>query len=500
MDMELSKALEQLAKLQLTMHAYNHAQGAVYLDSATVAPRGTAEARSQTMGILSEKSYQLATCPETCELIHELMSQHDELSAEQNRQVELLKEGLDKLTRIPMEEFVEYSKLTNEAESVWYTAKEKSDYAMFRPYLEKLVNFNRRFAGYKNPDLPPYDALLDEYEKGITQTMLDHFFSALRDQLVPLLMEVKDLPIDDTFLKGCFSEAAQRELSGELMRLLALDPMHSAIHTSEHPFTIGFSKYDVRITTHYYEEAVASSLYSVMHECGHALYDMGVADEYQYTVLADGASMGIHESQSRFYENIIGRNAGFAAYVLPLIQRLFPGQMSGVTERDFYRAINRIKPSLIRIEADELTYSLHIMVRYELEKALIAGTLHTKDLPETWNRMYKEYLGVTVPTDAQGVLQDTHWAGGAFGYFPSYALGSAYAAQFAHTMHKDLDIVTLSREGRLAPITSWLRKRIHRHGMLFKPMVLLEKACGEPFDAQYYITYMEQKMKDVYGL
>lgn len=497
--MELSKALEQLEKLQRTMYAYHHAESILYLDSATCAPRGSAEARSVTLGILSEKSYQVFVNEETKDLLAELASQRAALTPAQARQVELLREELDKLTRIPMEEYVEYSQLTNEAETVWYTAKEKSDYPMFRPYLEKIIAFNRRFAGYKDASKPAYDALLDDFEKDMNMKTLDAFFAALREKIVPLMQQVKDIPISDGFLHGSFPEDKQRELSQELMRIMGLPKEHCALLTSEHPFTLGPNKYDVRITTHYYENMPMSSLYSVLHEGGHALYELGIADEYQYTCLND-ASMGMHESQSRFYENIIGRSEGFITFLMPTIKRLFPTQLEGVNPRDLYRAVNRSMPSLIRIEADELTYSLHIMVRYELEKALLEGSLTTHDLPQAWNRLYKEYLGVDVPDDAHGVLQDTHWAGGMLGYFPTYALGSAYGAQILNAMKKDVAVDALVWEGNLAPITAWLRDKIHRHGMMPKPAKLLEMATGEAFDAKYYVEYLAAKMKDVYGL
>lgn len=498
--MELTKALQALQKLEENRHAYAHAQGLLFLDSATGAPRGSAQARSVTLGILSERGYQVFVNDDTRALLCELTGQKDQLTPVQNRQVELLTEELDKLTRIPMEEVVAYTQLTNEAENCWVAAKEQNDYASFQPYVEKLIGFNRRFAGYKDATKPAYNVLLDEYEKGMDMTTLDSFFAALRRDIVPLLSQVKDRPLDDGFLHGHFDKAQQAALAGDLMDLMGLDRQFFALATSEHPFTMSFHRDDVRITTHYHEDAPASSLYSVIHEGGHALYDHNMAEEYQYTCLADGASMGIHESQSRFYENIVGRSEAFAEFLLPRLQTLFPSQLGGITPRQFYRAVNKARPSLIRTEADELTYSLHVMVRYELEKRLFAGQLTAGDLPEAWNALYKEYLGVDVPDDTHGVLQDTHWSGGMFGYFPTYALGSAYSAQILHAMGKDLRVEELVRKGELAPITDWLREKIHRHGRMMDPGKLLEAACGEPFDAKYYVAYLARKMKDVYGL
>lgn len=498
--MQLTQVLQDLKKLQETMHAYNHAQGVIYLDSATCAPRGSAQARSVTLGILSEKAYQLFVNDETRALLTELAGHKAELTPAQARQVELLTEDLDKMTRIPIEEYVAYTQLTNEAENCWYTAKEQNDYASFRPYLEKLVDFNRRFAAYKDAAKPAYNVLLDEYEKGMDMDTLDRFFAALRQDIVPLLAQVKDKPLEDGFLYKHYPQAQQALLSKELMEVMGLDPQFFALATSEHPFTTGFNRTDVRITTHYHEDALASSLFSVIHEGGHALYDHGVAEEYQYTCLADGASMGVHESQSRFYENIVGRSEAFAEFLLPRLQKLFLRQLEGISPRDFYRAVNKAQPSLIRTEADELTYSLHVMVRYELEKRLFAGTLDTRDLPGAWNALYKEYLGVDVPSDTRGVLQDTHWAGGMFGYFPTYALGSAYSAQILHAMEKEIAVEDLVRKGQLAPLTAWLGENIHRHGRMLDPGKLLEAATGEPFDAKYYVAYLTKKMKDVYGL
>ncbi|MBO6062097.1 MAG: carboxypeptidase M32, partial [Clostridia bacterium] len=269
---------------------------------------------------------------------------------------------------------------------------------------------------------------------------------------------------------------------------------------TEHPFTTGFNKHDLRITTHYYENDLASSMYSVIHEGGHATYEMGNGDELIGSPLFGGASCGMHESQSRFYENLIGRSKGFCELVLPAIKEIFPAELEGVTAEAFYRAVNRAEPSLIRTEADELTYSLHVLIRYEIEKKLIHGELDTKDLPSEWNRLYKEYLGVEVPCDKEGCLQDSHWSGGSFGYFPSYSLGSAYGAQILAHMKKELDFEGLIAKGDIASITAWLREHIHKYGMIKKPAELIRICCGEDFDPQYYIDYLSDKFGKLYDL
>ncbi len=499
--MELNTALESLKKLQLERAVYSTAQSSLYLDGATVGPRGGAAARGQAMAVLSEKGYELFVCDKTRELLAFLKEHTAELDAQQNRQVELLSRDLEEIERIPMEEYVAYTQLQNDSENAWHEAKENNDYAHFRPYLDKVLDFNRRFAGYKDATKPAYDCLLDDYERGMSMQTLDPFFETLKKTLVPLVQEVKDRPIDDSFLFGTFDEARQAKLAAEMMQVMGLTPDFCALGTTEHPFTLAFNRNDVRITTHYHENALASSLYSVIHEGGHALYERGLAPEHQFTVLADGASMGLHESQSRFYENIIGRSRAFVEGVIhPAVIKLYPDELKGVTPQMLYRAVNKAQPSLIRTEADELTYCLHIMIRYELEKQLIAGTLSTADLPAAWNQLYKDMLGVTPPSDKQGVLQDTHWSGGMIGYFPTYALGSAYGAQLLHVMQGELDVDALCAKGELAPITAWLGEKIHRHGKMLDPSALLEKVCGESFDPTYYTDYLTRKMTDVYGL
>ena len=284
------------------------------------------------------------------------------------------------------------------------------------------------------------------------------------------------------------------------MEVMGLDRNYCGIAETEHPFTTNFNNKDVRITTHYYENDLVSSMYSVIHEGGHALYELGADDCYNFTVLQGGVSMGIHESQSRFYENIIGRSHAFIHAIFPKVKELFPEQLADVDEAMFYRAVNKAQPSLIRTAADELTYANHIMIRYELEKQLIGGTLEVKDVPAAWNRLYKEYLGVDVPNDTMGCLQDTHWAGGMIGYFPSYALGSAYGAQMLVKMQEDLgDVYTDVAKGDLSKVTAWLKEHIHCHASFKKPGALFEEVCGK-FDATYYTDYLTKKFTELYNL
>ena len=498
--MDLNEALTKLAGLQKKLYAYAAADSALYLDGTTVAPKDTAEGRGVALGILAGERHKLFSAPEVGELLDFLWERKDELDQLHRRQVEELRRSYAQLTRIPADEYMEYAMLANEASDVWHRAKENSDFELFRPVLEKLVAFNIKFAGYYDSTKAPYDALLNEYERGVDMEYLDGFFSTLRERIVPLLHAIgeKEQP-DDSFLRRHYPAEAQRRFSDYLMEVLGLDRAHCAIGETEHPYTLNFNNKDVRITTRYDEGNVNFSMYSVIHEGGHAKYELGICDEVQYTQLAGGVSMGVHESQSRFYENLIGRSKPFIQAIFPKMREFFPKQLSDVTAEQFYRAINKVQPSLIRTEADELTYCLHIMVRYEIEKRLIAGTLEVKDIPQTWNRLYKEYLGVDVPDDRQGCLQDSHWSGGAFGYFPSYALGSAYGAQMLKNMERDIDVWGPVSRGDLSGVSEWLREKVHQYGGLLEPADVVKNACGQ-FDPTVFADYLEKKYTGLYGL
>lgn len=498
--MELETLLQQLKELQKKMYAYSTASSSLYLDAVTTAPSDTSEGRGIAMSVLAGEEHRLFASKETDELLKALEMRREELDPVTARQVTLLRRSYDQLSRIPAQEYMEYVALVNEAGDVWHKAKEASDFALFEPVLEKLVAFNRKFAAYYDSTKAPYDALLNEYERGMDMEKLDAFFGMLRSRLTPLIKEIgKAEPINDAFLYAEYPVEKQRLFSDYLMQIMGMDRAHSTIAETEHPFTLEFNSKDVRITTHYHERNLASSMYSVIHEGGHALYGMGVDPAFDYTCLQDGTSMGIHESQSRFYENMIGRSLPFVCAVFPKLQELFPEQLKEVTAEQFYRAVNKAQPSLIRTEADELTYSLHVMVRYEIEKQLIAGTLAVHDVPKVWNELYQEYLGVSVPDDKNGCLQDSHWSGGSFGYFPSYALGSAYAAQMLRNMEKDADIWDEVGKGDLHTVTNWLREHVHRFGQLLEAGEIVEQACGG-FEPSVYVDYLEKKYRALYRL
>ncbi len=501
-EWNLKTAREELLALQKKLTAYTHALELLQYDGATTAPKNTADNRAATFAVLSEEIYKLSTSEEAVALLAFLDAHKAALSEKEQRMVYLLYKDIRNMQKIPMAEYIAYQELLVKADDVWHRAKEASDFEMFRPLLEEIFATTKRFALYIEPDKDPYDHQLGEFEEGLTKATLDAFFNKLRSRIVPLLQQIaKCEQVDDSIRFGSFPLNKQEELSYYLMKLMGLDLGHVGLSTTEHPFTTSLgSHHDERITTHYFEEDFVCSMYSVIHEGGHALYDTGSADDLAYTVLDGGTAMSIHESQSRFYENIIGRSRAYCRYVFPKLQALFPKQLAGRTAEDLYRAVNKAQPSLIRTEADEVTYSLHVMIRYELEKRIFAGELAVKDLPSEWNRLYKEYLGIDVPDDKHGVLQDSHWAGGLVGYFPSYALGSAYGAQFLAKMKETVDVDKCIEEGNFAPVNEWNRAQIWQYGSLYSPAQILDRVLGEPFNADYYINYLTEKCKDIYPL
>ncbi len=498
--MELKTALEKLKALEKQAYALRHAASILYVDGNTAAPKNSWRGRGETLAYLSELGYQSMVTPETGEALETVLQHRDRVDEMTIRKAEELKEDYDDMHIMPLEEYAGYQKLLTEAEAVWHEAKLKSDYPAFAPLLEQLIAYQIRFAERKGGgEKPAYDVLLDTYEKGASMSMLDPFFQTIQEELTPLIKEISRRPqIGFDFRSRVWPVDQQRRFTEKLMALEGLNPDNCTVGETEHPFTDSTNKWDVRITTHYHEEDASESMFSVIHEGGHALYELGVADDLQFTCLAGGSTMGIHESQSRFYENLIARSRAFCTPLLPLMRECFPEQMKGVTEEELYQGINRSQPSLIRTEADELTYPLHVMIRYEIEKAIFAGDLKTAELPGVWNELYARYLGVTVPDDRRGILQDSHWGGGMFGYFPSYALGSAYGTQMLRRMEKDIDVWEQVANGDLSGVTAWLGEKVHQYGRLKKPQDILYGAMGGPLDPHVYTDYLKRKYSELY--
>ena len=506
--MNFNEEKEQLYAIQSKLSAFEHAVSLIYYDAVTTAPKGTAANRAHSMSVLSEEMYRLSTSDETVNLLEnmdaELQNSIDDSdeTLRLKRMVYLMLKDIRQMKKIPMDEYIAYQELLVHADDIWHKAKEGNDFELFRPVLEQIFETNIRFAGYCAPGKDPYDYWLNEYETGLSKAVLDDFFNTLKARLVPLIKAISSAPqTDDSCIHGDFEDSVQEELAYYLMKTMGLDLEHVGLSTTEHPFTTSLGSHlDERITTKFIKNNFASSMFSVLHEGGHALYDTGSDDSLAYTVLDCGVSMGIHESQSRFYENILGRSREFISFVFPKLKELFPEPLKDADPGQLYKAINKVQPSLIRTEADEVTYCLHVMIRYELEKMIMSGELLVKDLPSEWNRMYKEYLGIDVPDDKHGVLQDSHWSGGMIGYFPSYALGNAYGAQFLAEMKKTVDVPRCLSEGNFVPINEWNRSHIWQYGSLYTPAQLLDNTLGGKFDPNIYADYLEKKYSDIYSL
>jgi carboxypeptidase Taq len=482
---------------------YQYMQSVASFDQQTIAPKNAnaVNHRSKAFGFFALKSFEHNTSEDYKQLVADLEAVQDQLSPVMKRRLQLVRKELDVLNKIDPQEYQAYAMLLTKAQVAWEEAKESNNFAHYAPYLEDILGYVRKFAGYRQTTPGPlYNVLLDEYEEGSTMALLDGFFSTLRKRIVPLLQKIQasNVVIKDDFLSKHYPKNDQLAFAEYLLPILGYDLGSGALAQSAHPFSSSLSPYDVRVTTHVYEDNFASSLFSTAHEAGHGIYEQNIGDALKETNLGGGAAMSIHESQSRFYENIVGRSLGFLKTIYPALQEQFPSQLQGVTVEEFYKAINQAKTSFIRTESDELTYSLHIMIRYELEKQLISGTLAVKDLPAAWNKLYEEYLGITPPNDKLGCLQDVHWSGGAFGYFPSYALGNAISMQLVNKMNETINVDQIIASGKLDPLKEWFTNNIYVHGKLYPPFELLEKVTGEPLNPNYYCDYLEAKFGAIY--
>lgn len=470
--------------------------------SAGDAPEEAADYTAKLVGILAGESFALCTSDETVKLLKDCL-EHPSDDEVETAIVKRLWEDYEKICHIPKEEYIAYQELVSKGMNRWERAKDEKDFSLFSPVLKELVEMSKKINGYRprKEGLTLYDMMLDEYEKGFTTKELDRFFGELKDELLPIVKKVsekQDIVRTDFLTRNC-SIDEQKHFNYVLAEYLGFDHTRGVIAESAHPFTTSLHNRDVRITTHYYEDMITSAIFSTIHETGHAIFEQNNSDRITMTPLA-GGSCAVHESQSRMFENMIGRSEAFWEPIYPKFQEIFEEQFGDVTLEEFVRAVNAAKPSLIRTESDELTYCFHIMIRYELERELFDGDLSVDDLPKLWNQKYREYLGVEPENDAEGVLQDVHWSGGMFGYFPSYALGNAIAAQIYHSMEKKVDIDKALRSGDLEAILAYLREHIHQYGAMRETKRLLLDATGEEFNPSYYIQYLKDKYIKLYEL
>lgn len=480
--------------------AYHYFGWLMSWDQETEAPEASIEYRTKQYQVMAEEMYKIESAPEYLEAIDQLYHHLDQIQdVDFKTEIKHAYKELRAIKLIPKDELIAHQVLVSQASHIWAKAKEENNFEAFLPTLEKIVEFKRNYVKYLETDeLKGYDILLDDFEEGFTMKEYDAFFHKLREDLVPFVKEVtaRKPKFSRKLTKGFFPREQQIKFSEYLIDVFAYDRKRGLLKESAHPFTSGVSSVDTRITTHYYENNVTSSIFSTIHEMGHAIYEIQNDPKYDDTFLHGGTSLGIHESQSRMYENMLGRSLSFWKVHYPKLVELFPKELKGVSVEEFHRYINRSERSLIRVEADELTYALHVMVRYELEKGLITGKIKVKDLPKKWNRLMYEYVGVRPKTDKEGVLQDVHWSGGMLGYFPTYALGSAYAAQIYNAMNKEINVEQELENNNIKAINAWVKEKIHKFASSKSPKELLLIATQEPFNPQYYVDYLKHKFQE----
>ena len=503
----MNKDFEALKPYLDKYMAMNTAMALFEWDAETLAPKAAVNQTAKILGVIAGEAYNSIMNDEVKQVVYKLSEEVKEgvdngLTEVEKGIVKELKKNYEYLEKIPEKEYQEYSELQALGASRWAEAKNADDFGKFLPTLKSLIEYTKKFAGYRaKAGEKLYDVLLNDFEEGFNQEILDKFFDKLKETIVPLLKKIKAKPqVEYDFLFKSYPVEKQKEFSKFVSEYLGFDMERGVIAESEHPFTNNLHNKDVRITNHFYDNNLESAIFSIIHETGHGIYEMNIPDELTQTPVGGGSSMGLHESQSRFCENIIGRSKAFWEPIYTKLVEAFPEQLNDVNIDKFITAINRAEAGLIRTEADELTYSLHILVRYEIEKKIFNEDYPIEKLPELWDDLYEEYLGVRPTSYKDGILQDIHWAGGSFGYFSSYALGNAIGAQLYHQMKKEMDFDGLLRKGEISKIIGWLKEKVHKYGKLKNTNEILLLATGEEFNADYYVEYLTEKFAREYGL
>ncbi len=500
--------LEPLTTRLLEIRRIQSAAAVLSWDQETYMPAGGGAARAEQIATLEGLAHQRLVSAELETLLTEWVDPATGQAADgwDEPSRSLLREtwrDFSRAKKLPSDFVIRLSRECSLAQQAWVTAREESRFSKFLPSLKIILGLKRDEAGYLGYRNSPYDALLDTYEPGSTIAQLTPLFAQLRERLVPLLQRVQasHTAIDDRCLHQSFDEAKQVEFGRLVLTAMGYDFERGRLDLSAHPFTTSFHPTDVRVTTRVFEKDLPSCLFSCIHEGGHGLYDQGLDPRYYGSPLGESLSLGFHESQSRLWENCVGRSRAFWHCFYPMLQHTFPQQLANVPLDQFYAAINRASPSLIRVEADELTYNLHIMLRVEIEQALIEGRAEPEDLPGLWNDKMRSYLGIVPERDAEGVLQDVHWSMGAFGYFPTYTLGNLYSVQFFEQAALELPQLEEDiRAGHLLPLRRWLEQKIHRWGRMFTPDHLARRVTGSGIKPEPFLRYLETKYAELYQL
>ncbi len=500
----MQEKLEKLKSILAEVSDLYSATALLDWDQQTYMPPGGIFARGNQIGTLSGLAHSKFISQEVGVLLEDLKPYTDSLDPDSDDYclVEVTSRDYGKQIKVPSDFVAEFSRITVVAHGAWEEAKKKDDFSHFQPHLEKIVELRRQYAEFFAPYEHVYDPLLDDFEPGMKTAEVQEIFSELRPKQVELIKAISEKPeVDDSFLHQFFEDQKQWDFGEQAITKYGYDWDRGRQDKAAHPFTTNFGVGDVRITTRVDPNFLNTALFSTLHEAGHAIYEQGVSPDLERTPLGGGASLAIHESQSRMYENLLGRSYDFWVYFYPRLQEIFSTQLGNVDLDTFYKGINKVEPSLIRVEADEATYNLHIMLRLELEIALMEGKLMVADLPAAWNERMEDYLGVIPPNDAEGVLQDVHWASGILGYFPTYALGNLVSNQLWEKI--DLDIPGLSsqiRRGEFSELLAWLQENIHRHGSKYKPQDLVNRIVGSRIAPEPYLKYLNEKFGSIYQL
>ncbi len=499
----MSEKSEQLKKHLDKLAQYRHVMSQLSWDFYTQTPKKGVGYKIDAITYFSGEVFKMQTSEELGEL-YEQLSQPEEFDALDDAMKLTVKRGkreYERNKRVPADFYQELVKESRISEKAWEEARENADYAMFCPHLQKMIDMKSRLAKYMEPDKEVYDTMLDMYEEGVDSALIDRLFTELKEALVPLFKKIMEKPEpDETVLFGRFDVNSQKELGNFLLSYIGFDMEAGAIGESAHPFTMGFGPGDVRITNHYKTNEAVHAMFSTIHEGGHAIFEQGIDKAYEKTSAAQVDFLGLHESQSRFYENILGRNINFWKPIYDKVGEFLP-RFQDVPLEHFYKIINHVRPSLIRIQADELTYCFHIILRYEIEKAIFRDGAKAEELPSLWNDKMEEMLGIRPSNDAEGILQDTHWSDGSFGYFPTYLLGTIYDGMFLEEMEKDLgSLNTVLAEGRVSEITAWLHDKIHRYGSMRNSPETIKAVCGQEITAAPVIRYFTEKYTGIYGM
>ncbi len=502
----MADGIRQLRERMGGVTDLHDAVGLLEWDQLTMMPPRGAGARAESLATLGRLSHEMFIAAETGRLLEAAAGELDgepDGDSDDARLVRVVRRRWEKARRVPADLAAEIAKAGSIGYEAWVSARENSDFAAFEPHLERNLELARRYVECFDGFDSPYDALLDDYEPGMKAAEVTRLFDELKGELVPLIATLAQHTdrIDDAIVHRRVPVDRQRALVLEVIQLMGFDSAGWRLDDAVHPFATGFGRDDVRITTRWDESFFPMSLFGAMHECGHGLYEAGIAQSLQRTPLGHGESLGLHESQSRMWENMVGRGRAFSGVLAPQIARTFGESFVDLGPDVLFRAINQVKPSYIRVEADEATYGLHIVLRFELEQELIEGRLAIRDLPEAWNARFKEYLGLDVPDVSQGVLQDVHWSGGAIGYFPTYALGNLIAGQLWQRAHTDVpDLDAQIAAGELAGLREWLREHVHRHGSKFSAAELLQRVAGAPISVAPFVSYLKDKLSEAYRI